>query len=201
MAEWIAATEAERPIDLVIANAGISAGSGGRGERAEQVRKIMAINVDGVMNTVLPAIEAMRAREPTRPDGAPTSKRGQIALMSSLAAFRGFPGAPAYCASKAAVRCYGEAMRGELHHLGIEVNVVLPGYVRSRITERNTFPMPMLMEAEPAARRIRRGLERNRARIAFPLPMYWLARLLAGLPLWMTDPLLRKLPKKAAAKD
>jgi len=199
ISDWIAEIEAKRPIDLVVANAGVSAGTGGGHEHAAQARNVLAINVDGVMNTVLPAIEAMLARDPARPDGTPTTKRGQIAIMSSLAAFRGFPGAPSYCASKAAVRIYGEAMRGELHHRGIEVNVICPGYIRSRMTARNKFPMPMLMDADRAARKIKRALRRNKGRIAFPLPMYWLARLIAGLPIALTDPLLRQLPKKAAA--
>jgi short-subunit dehydrogenase len=199
MAAWIAEIEAKRPLDLVIANAGVSAGTGGGRERPDQVRNVLAINVDGVMNTVLPAIEAMLAREPAQADAKPTTKRGQIAIMSSLASFRGLPGAPAYCASKAAVRSYGEAMRGELHHRGIEVNVICPGYIRSRMTERNKFPMPMLMDAERAARKIKRGLRRNRGRIAFPLTMYVLIRLIAALPVALIDPMLRVLPKKAAA--
>jgi len=195
MAAWIAEIEAKRPLDLVIANAGVSAGTGGSRERPGQARNVLAINVDGVMNTLLPAFEAMLAREPTRKD----RKRGQVAIMSSLASFRGFPGAPSYCASKAAVRTYGEAMRGELHHRGIEVNVICPGYIRSRMTERNRFPMPMLMDADRAARKIKRALRRNRGRIAFPLPMYLLVRLVAGLPVALVDPMLRVLPKKEAA--
>lgn len=197
MAAWIAEIEARRPLELVVANAGVSAGTGGGRERPEQARNVVAINVDGVMNTVLPAIEAMLAR--ARTDGKPTAKRGQIAIMSSLASFRGFPGAPTYCASKAAVRTYGEAMRGELHHRGIEVNVICPGYIRSRMTARNKFPMPMLMDADRAARKIKRALRRNRGRIAFPWPMYVLVRLIAGLPVALTDPMLRVLPKKEAA--
>jgi short-subunit dehydrogenase len=197
MAAWIAEIEAKRPLDLVIANAGVSAGTGGGHEHPAQSRNVLAINVDGVMNTVLPAVEAMLARKPTRADG----KRGQIAIMSSLASFRGFPGAPTYCASKAAVRTHGEALRGELHHQGIEVNVICPGYIRSRMTARNKFPMPMLMDADQAARKIRRALRRNRGRIAFPWPVYFLVRLIAGLPVRLTDPMLRMLPKKDAAAD
>jgi short-subunit dehydrogenase len=195
MAAWIAEIEAQRPIDLVIANAGVSAGTGGGPESEAQARNVRTINVEGVMNTVLPAVEAMLARESKRTDG----KRGQIAIMSSLASFRGFPGAPTYCASKAAVRTYGEAMRGELHHRGIEVNVICPGYIRTPLTARNKFPMPMLMDADRAARKIKRALRRNRGRIAFPLPMYFLVRLIAGLPVRLTDPMLRILPKKDAA--
>src|SRR5690606_17043750 len=164
-------------------------------EPAEQARRIMSVNVDGVFNTVLPAIGHMMGRRPG-PDGW----RGQIAIMSSLAGFRGFPGAPAYCASKAAVRVWGEALRGEYHRHGIAISVICPGYVRSRMTERNRFPMPFLMDAPRAAQIIRRGLARNRSRIAFPWPMVMLVGLLAALPAAATDRMLRRLPKKDQAR-
>ncbi|BBK31701.1 short-chain dehydrogenase [Allostella humosa] len=185
MADWIADADLSHPLALVIANAGISAGTGDGGESEAQARRIFAVNVDGVLNTVHPAIACMRPR-----------RRGQIALMSSLAAFRGFPGAPAYCASKAAVRVLGEAMRGELRADGIGVSVICPGYVESPMTAVNRFPMPMLMSAERAAAIICRGLARDRGRIAFPWPVYAAVRLLAGLPIAWTDPLLRRLPRK-----
>jgi len=141
--------------------------------------------VTGVINTVMPAVERMRPRG-----------HGQVAVMASLAAFRGFPGAPAYCASKAAVRVWGEALRGHLHGAGIGVSVICPGYVRSPMTAPNDFPMPLLMDAERAARIIRHGLERNRARIAFPWRLYAAVRLLCTLPAGLTDPVLRRLPEK-----
>lgn len=182
---WIGDSDAAAPLDLAIANAGVSAGTGGTGESEDQARRIMAINVDGVINTVLPAAARMRARQ-----------RGQIAIMASLAAFRGFPGAPAYCASKAAVRVWGEALRGHLYAEGIRVSVICPGYIETPMTAVNTFRMPFLMDAERAARIIVRGLARDRGRIAFPWPMYALVRLIAGLPQVLTDPLLRRLPEK-----
>ncbi len=185
LAAWIGACDAAAPLDLLIANAGISAGTGGGGEDGAQARRIMAVNVDGVLNSVLPALPLMQAR-----------RRGQIAIMSSLAAFRGFPGAPAYCASKAAIRVWGEALRGHVAGEGIAVSVVCPGYVKTPMTAVNRFPMPMLMESDKAAQFIRRGLARNRARIAFPWPMYALVRLIAALPPGLTDPLLRTLPEK-----
>ena len=190
---WIAGLAARRPLDLVIANAGVSAGTGGGGESEEQARYIFSVNLGGVLNTLYPAIEVMLVQTDTK-DG----QRGQIAVMSSLAGFRGFPGAPAYCASKAAVKTHGEALRGELHHQGIGVTVICPGYVRSRMTEKNKFSMPLLMDSARAARIIRRGLARNRARIAFPWRMYFLAWLFATLPPGLIDPLLRRLPKKGA---
>ncbi|MGH6960682.1 MAG: SDR family NAD(P)-dependent oxidoreductase, partial [Dongiaceae bacterium] len=187
MGAWLDEVDGARPVDLLIANAGISAGTGGdAGESAEQARRIFAVNLDGVLNSVLPVLPQLRRR-----------RRGQIALMSSLAAFRGFPGAPAYCASKAAVRVWGEALRGELHADGIEVSVICPGFVVSRMTDANRFRMPLLMRTDKAAAVIARGLARNRARIAFPLPMYVGSWLLGALPPWLTDPVMRRLPKKA----
>lgn len=186
VAVLIAEADAARPLDLVVANAGISAGTGAAGdEPPEQARRIFATNLDGVLNTVEPAVPRMVARG-----------RGQIALMASLAAFRGFPGAPAYCASKAAVRVYGEALRGHLAERGVGVSVICPGYVESPMTAVNDFPMPMLMPADKAAAVVARGLAKNRGRIAFPFPLYAAVWLLATLPTALTDPLLRRMPKK-----
>jgi short-subunit dehydrogenase len=185
MERWLAAAEARAPLDLVVANAGISGGTAGGGEGAAQTRRIFEINVSGLLNTVLPAIPPMRQRG-----------HGQLALMSSVASFRGMPTAPAYTASKAAVRAYGEALRGALAPAGIRVSVICPGFVRSRITAANRFPMPFLMDADRAARIIRRGLARDRARIAFPWPTYFGAWLMGALPPALTEPLVRRLPKK-----
>lgn len=182
---WVAGVDGEQSLDLVVANAGISGGTAAGGEAAEQARAIFRTNVHGALNTVHAAVGAMRKRG-----------QGQIAIVSSLAGFRGYPGAPAYSASKAAVRVYGEALRGELATAGIDVSVVCPGYVRSRMTAANTYPMPMLMDGERAARIIRRGLAKNRARIAFPWPVYAAAWMLGVLPPWLIDPLMARLPKK-----
>ena len=100
MAEALTAIDAATPIELLVANAGISAGTRGGGESDEQTRDVFRVNLDGVLNTVLPILGPMRAR-----------RRGQIAIMSSVAGFRGLAGAPAYCASKAAVRVWGEGLR------------------------------------------------------------------------------------------
>lgn len=184
-ARFVAKADAVVPLDLVIANAGVSGGTYRGGETPEQTREILMVNVDGVLNTVLPAIPLLQAR-----------RRGQIALMSSLASFRGFPGAPAYCASKAAVRVWGEALRNDLRPHGIGVTVICPGFVTSRMTAKNRFRMPLLMPAERAASIIRRGLAADRARIAFPFRMYFGAWLMGILSPTLTDPWLTRLPKK-----
>lgn len=186
MAAWILARDKALPFDLVIANAGVSAGSGGAGESAAQTRQIFAINVNGIFNTVLPILEPMRAR-----------KHGHIAIMSSIAGFRGMPSAPAYCASKAAVKVWGEGLRGGLSRDNIGVSVICPGFVESAISRRNRFPMPFLMSAERAADIIAKGITANRGRIAFPWPMALAAWIMTTLPDWLIGAITARLPHKA----
>jgi short-subunit dehydrogenase len=176
MAAVIDSAFATAPVDLVVANAGISGGD---------AQTLMAINVQGVVNTVEPAIPHWRAQG-----------QGQLALMSSLASFRGLPNAPAYCASKAAVRLYGEGLRGKLGRIGIRVSVLCPGFIATPLTANNPFPMPFLLTAEAAAERIVRGLAQNRARIAFPRRLYWPTLLGSLLPQALTDPLYLRFELK-----
>lgn len=185
MAALITQVDHAYPLDLVIANAGISAGTGNGEESAEQSRAIFATNLDGVLHTLWPVIPLMKARG-----------RGQIVIMSSLAGFRGLAGAPSYGASKAAVRIYGESLRDELAPFGIEVSVICPGFVKTPMTDVNKFTMPFLMDAERAAKIMKRGIDSNKSRIAFPWPMVALVWLVSTLPARVTSPLLSRLPRK-----
>jgi short-subunit dehydrogenase len=187
MRDWLIAQDETSPIDLVIANAGVSGGTGDSsdGEDEAQARQIFAINLDGVLNTIHPLLPRMRERG-----------HGQIALMSSLAAFSGWAGAPAYSASKAAVRIYGEALRGTYASCGIKVNVILPGFVRTPMTDVNPYPMPFIMDTPQAAQRIAAGLDRNKARIALPFVMYWLAYVISIMPGWLVPKVTARAPKK-----
>ena len=185
MANWIARIDRYFPIDLIIANAGISTGMDIKVSEEEQIRDIFSVNIVGTLNTILPIIGPMRLRQ-----------KGQIALLSSLAGFRGMPSAPAYCASKAAIRSYGEGLRGRLSGDGINVSVICPGFVESRITAANDFKMPFMISASKASRLIKKGLEKNYPRIAFPWQSYFLVRIINALPLRWTDKLLSKTPKK-----
>ena len=182
MAAWIRARDMARPLDLVVANAGVS---GGLGESIAVTQRIFAVNVDGVLNTVLPVLELMRPR-----------RRGHIAINSSLASFRGVGGAPAYSATKAAVRVWGEGLRGAMAGENIGVSVICPGFVVSRMTAGNRFPMPFLMDTAKAAQIITRGIAANKGRIAFPAPMMFSVWLLAALPDALGDWITRRLPAK-----
>ncbi|HSH99664.1 MAG TPA: SDR family NAD(P)-dependent oxidoreductase [Reyranella sp.] len=182
LAAWLTAFDDAHPVDLVVANAGISIDKDNSSlDDFSLVRRTMAVNVDGVFNTVEPLVGRMMARH-----------RGQIAVVSSLASFFGLPYSASYNASKAAVRVWGESIRFVLKKSGIGVSVICPGFVVSRLTADAPFPMPFLMSSAQASAIIRSGLERNRPRIAFPigtkaavwlgctLPGRWTARLLGA---------------------
>jgi short-subunit dehydrogenase len=182
---WINAFDDQHPIDLCIANAGISAGTGGGGESLEQIHNIFNINVNGVVNTIHPACERMKQRG-----------YGQLAIVSSIAGFRGSPTAPAYSASKATVRIYGQALRGNVGSQGIKVNVICPGFIRTPMTDVNRFPMPFIITAEKAAKYISKSLNKNKGLIVFPWPMALMARIQNMLP----DALMNKIYNSVPAK-
>ena len=172
-AAWLTAFDDAHPVDLVIANAGISIDKDNSSlDDFSVIRKTLDVNVGGVLNTVEPLIGRLIARQ-----------RGQIAVVASLASFIGLPYSASYNASKACVRVWGESIRYVLKKDGIGVNVVCPGFVVSRMTANSPFPMPFLMTAQRASAIIRHGLARNRPRIAFPVgtkAAVWLGQVLPG---------------------
>lgn len=182
LAAWLEAFDAERPIDLVVANAGIAASSlpGGHPEQAEHVYEVLEVNLWGALNLVLPLVPRMRAR-----------RAGQIALMSSLSAFAPLAGAEAYSASKAALLTYGLALRQQLAPDGVGVSVICPGFVTSPMSELFRGAKPLEMSAEAAAGHIERGLARDARLIAFPGPVALAARLSAFVPEVALRPAMR----------
>jgi short-subunit dehydrogenase len=170
---WIDAICATQALDLVIVNAGMNTdiGPAGEGEPWDEVEALVDINLKASMALVHAVLPAMRRRG-----------SGQIAVVSSLAGYFGLPVTPAYCASKAGVKAYGEALRGWLAPEGIRVNVIMPGYVESPMCEAMPGPKPFLWQPARAARFIRRGLESDKARISFPFPLNFGTWFLAVLP-------------------
>jgi short-subunit dehydrogenase len=184
VAAWVNDVDGASPLDLVIANAGVQGGlwRDGAGESLDELHRVMEVNFGGVSNTIHPVLPAMRRR-----------RRGQIALISSLAALRGIPFSPGYCASKAAIRIYGEALRSWLAPEGIGVSVVLPGFVETPLSQTVRGPKPLMLLPERAANIIRRGLARGRRQIAFPYPLYLGTQLMRALPAALVDPILRRV--------
>ena len=167
------ALDDEAPIDLLIANAGVTSGvpQGQLLEPWDGIREIAGTNFTGVLATVAPICERMVGRG-----------HGQIAVTGSISAYRGLPSSPAYCAAKAGIEAYAMALRSGLADKGVQVNVISPGYVETGISDRLTGPKPFQMTAASAARIIRAGLQKNRARISFPLPTALGMRLLSLMP-------------------
>lgn len=181
---WAAELVATHMPDLLIANAGINIHNGAerQGEQWADMEALLDINVKSTLALVNAFLPAMRRR-----------RSGQIALMSSLAAFHGLPVTPTYSASKAALKAYGEAMRGWLVQDNIQVNVIMPGYVKSDMADAMPGPKPFLWDATRAATVIAKGLANNRAKISFPFPLNVGTWLLALLPSWLTQWILALL--------
>jgi short-subunit dehydrogenase len=178
LALWIESIDDRHPVDLIIANAGIASGIGfGRPrESLEAISRVLSTNILGMVNTVTPMVPRMTARA-----------CGHIAIVGSLAGYRGMPYSPAYCASKAAVGVYAEGLRGNLMGAGVDVTLVVPGFIATPMNERSIFPRPLEYKVEKAARIIRRGLDKRAKLIAFPRLLYLGARLLAFLPGYLVD--------------
>jgi short-subunit dehydrogenase len=182
LAAWLGAFDRAHSVDLVIANAGISAGPG-PGEMGEDIAttaRQVAVNLLGAVNTVVPLLPTMTARG-----------RGRVAFIASLAAYRGLPYAPGYSASKAGLRAYGEALRPLVEPRGIGVTVVCPGFFASPMTDRWVGATSFLISAERAAHKIERGIDRGRRRISFPWPLAIGLRACDVLPAAIGDRILR----------
>ncbi len=180
--QWVSQlTESNLP-DLIIANAGININQGSqrRGETWQEIEALLDLNIKSTFALVNALLPALRQRG-----------SGQIALISSLAAYYGLPITPSYCASKAALKAYGEAMRSWLAREGIHINVVMPGYIQSDMCDAMPGPKPFLISPELAAQRIAKGLAKNQARISFPFPLNFGTWCLAVLPPDFSSRLLR----------
>ena len=181
--DWIISCDDQRPLNLVIANAGVALGATDVHGLHKAAVDSININVNGVFNTIHPALEIMSLRRPY------PVRHAQVALMSSIMGYAGMARSPAYSSSKATIKHYGQALRGALRGMGIGVSVICPGYVSSAITAKNTSTMPFLISAEKAADIIANGLARDKPRITFPWQVVLIARLVINLPGLLVDKL------------
>ena len=186
---WIFACDAAATLDRVFANAGVSTGE----ESEANVRRTFETNVGGTVNTVLPVIEVFRRRS-LGVRGVPG--RPQIAITASIAGYGPLKACPSYAATKNCLKTWGLSLRGMLAPEGICVSVICPGFVRSRITDANTCPMPFFMEADEAAGKILSRLDAGAGLIAFPWQMRLGAWLLSALPFRVNELLNGLLPGK-----
>lgn len=168
--------------ELVIANAGV-----GRPTLLEpavnldDVEEMVRTNLLGVIYTLSVAIPDMLSR-----------RRGHLVAISSLAGYRGLPGESAYCASKAAVNVYLDGLRIHLRGTGVQVTTICPGFIRTPMTEKNTFYMPGLLEAPEAARRILRAIRAGKKVYNFP----WHVHLMVKLSRWIPDAWMQRFLSK-----
>ncbi|MCW5701011.1 MAG: SDR family NAD(P)-dependent oxidoreductase [Bradyrhizobium sp.] len=182
MQSWLHDFDRDHPIDLVVANAGVMEGTppGCAIEPPDAAYDLMQTNVLGAMNTIQPVLDGMMKRA-----------RGQIAIVSSIAAFIPLADSPSYCASKSAVLSYGLSLRALLVARGIRVNVICPGYIETPMMGRENGPKPFKVSAERAADLIAAGLDRDKAVISFPVFFAWVTWLNGILP----DGLRRRLSR------
>lgn len=173
--------------DIVIANAGVSAGTLSEYEEDLEVfRRIMDINVYGMAATFAPFIKAMQAASGER----------RLVGIASVAGIRGLPGAEAYSASKAAAIAYLESLRLEMRPCGIKVVTIAPGYIETPMTAVNPYKMPFLLPADKAAARFASVIERGVGYAVIPWPMGVVAKILRALPNWLYDRLFTSAPRK-----
>ena len=175
--------------DIVIANAGVSTGTlNSEKEDLVTFKRVMDINLYGVMHTFLPFMKAFKKR-----------RHGQFVGIASVAGIRGLPGSGAYSASKAALINYLESMRIEMLPFNIQVTTIAPGYIKTPMTNDNTYTMPFILEVDEAVKRFMKAIDRKRKFVIIPWQMNILGTLMRLLPASIWDFLAKRGPRKLRA--
>ncbi len=159
------------PLGLVVLNAGTHTETPIDAFDPKTIRKIFDVNINGTVNCLAPVMRALRAQG-----------FGKIAVTASVAGYKGLPKAAAYCGSKAGVIGMCEALYPELRRVGVSLAVINPGFVKTPLTDKNTFEMPFLMEVDDAVDAIAKGLARDTFEIAFPTRFVLILKTLRLLP-------------------
>lgn len=168
-----AAAASVGPIDGVVFLAGLYWPMRAQDWNAEQAEAMADVNFTGCLRVIGAVLPAMVARG-----------SGHVVITGSLSGFRGLPGAIGYGASKAGVMALAESMQADLRGSGITVQLANPGFIRTRLTAKNDFAMPFLMEPAQAADAMFLHMQTDRFKVSFPTAFSWLFRLSQFLPDW-----------------
>lgn len=186
MRSAVASLEAQLgPTEVMVASAGIGRETPAETFRAEDFTAQIQVNLIGVINTLDAVLPGMCQR-----------RRGQIAVLSSMASYRGLPHMGGYCASKAGVNNLLDSLRVELRPLGIDVTTICPAWIRTPLTTPLALPDKDMMEVQDAVRRIVLALRSREPFVAFPAGFAWQARLLRHTPRPISDWLVRQWARK-----
>ena len=169
-----AAADAIGEIDGVVFLAGVYWPMSAREWDADKAEKMADINFTGGLRTVGAVVPGMVARN-----------SGHIVITGSLSGFRGLPGAIGYAASKAGVMSLAESMYADLKDTGVEVQLANPGFIRTRLTDKNSFSMPFIMEPEQAAEQMFAHMNTKKFKKSYPMVFSWLFRLSQFFPDWL----------------
>lgn len=183
LARQLTAWDDASPFDLVVANAGVTGGTPADGglESWASAEQVLGVNLLGAVNTVAPLLPRMIAR-----------RAGRLVFIASVAAFRGLPDSPAYCASKAGLWSYGESLRARLRGEGVGVTVAAPGFFESDMSARFRGAHPGKLGLEAMAGRLVRAIEAGRGRAIIPARVGLGLRLLDWLPAPAVDWAIRR---------
>lgn len=160
------------PVDGVIYCAGAYEPVTAQNWDADAVERMAEVNFNGALRVLGQVVPDMAARD-----------AGHIVLVGSLAGFRGLPGAIGYGASKAALMHLGETLRADLRGTGVQVQLANPGFINTRLTQKNNFDMPQLMTPDSAADHVMRAMQSGRFSTSFPRPFAWIFTLGQYLPI------------------
>lgn len=174
------------PVALAVLNAGTHKPVRAVDFTAADARDLLDLNLIGTTQCLEALLPPMIAR-----------RRGQIAVVASVAGYFGLPTSAVYGASKAGLINMAESLKPELDGFGVQLQLVCPGFVRTPLTDKNDFPMPFLMELEDAAEAFYRGLMSDRFEIVFPRRLAYLMKVVRLLPY----PLFFALTRRMVPKD
>ena len=168
-------------LDRIIFMAALYRPADSENRDAEFAKKLVEVNLLGAIYTSYAALPIFEQQQ-----------SGQLVLCGSVAGYIGLPGGQPYSATKAAMINFAESLHAEVADY-IDIKVINPGFVRTRITDKNRFPMPMRIEPEQAARAIARGLKKRAFEIHFPKGFTYLVKFLGSLPYWLAFKLTHRM--------